>query len=35
MGVIAWIVLGPGAGVLANMAIPGRSRHRTRGWTHR
>ncbi len=24
MGVIAWIVLGLGAGLLANMAIPGR-----------
>ncbi len=24
MGVIAWIVLGPSAGLLANMLIPGR-----------
>ena len=31
MSVIAWIVLGLGAGVLANMAIPGRSRQRDRG----
>ena len=35
MGVIAWIVLGPGAGVLANMAIPGRSRQRSRSRAHR
>jgi uncharacterized membrane protein YeaQ/YmgE (transglycosylase-associated protein family) len=35
MGVIAWIVLGPGAGVLANMAIPGRSRQRSRDRAHR
>ena len=32
---IAWIVLGLGAGVLANMAIPGRSRPRSRSWAHR
>ena len=35
MGVIAWIVLGPGAGVLANMAIPGRSGQRSRSRAHR
>jgi uncharacterized membrane protein YeaQ/YmgE (transglycosylase-associated protein family) len=35
MDVIAWIVLGPGAGVLANMANPGRSRQRSRDWAHR
>jgi uncharacterized membrane protein YeaQ/YmgE (transglycosylase-associated protein family) len=35
MGAIAWIVLGPGAGVLANMAIPGRSRQRSRDRAHR
>jgi hypothetical protein len=35
MDVIAWIVLGLGAGVLANMAIPGRSRQRSRSWAHR
>ena len=32
---IAWIVLGRGAGVLANMVIPGRSRQRSRSWAHR
>jgi hypothetical protein len=32
---IAWIVLGSGAGVLANMAIPRRSRQRSRSWAHR
>ena len=31
---IAWTVLGRGAGVLANMAIPGRSRQRSRNWAH-
>jgi uncharacterized membrane protein YeaQ/YmgE (transglycosylase-associated protein family) len=35
MGVIAWIVIGLGAGLPANMAIPGRSRQRSRGWAHR
>jgi hypothetical protein len=35
MGVIAWIVLGLGAGLLITMAIPGRSRQRSRGWAHR
>jgi uncharacterized membrane protein YeaQ/YmgE (transglycosylase-associated protein family) len=35
MGVVAWIVLGLGAGVLANMLIPGRSRQRSRTWAHR
>jgi len=35
MGVIAWIVLGPGAGVLANIAIPGRSRQQSRDRAHR
>ena len=35
MGVIAWIVLGQGADVLANMAIPGRSRQRSRDRAHR
>jgi hypothetical protein len=32
---IAWTVLGLGAGVLANMAIPGRSGQRSRRWAHR
>jgi uncharacterized membrane protein YeaQ/YmgE (transglycosylase-associated protein family) len=32
---IAWIVLGLGAGVLANMLISGRSRQRSRNWAHR
>jgi uncharacterized membrane protein YeaQ/YmgE (transglycosylase-associated protein family) len=31
MGVIVWIVLGLRAGLLTNMAIPGRSRQRSRG----
>ena len=35
MGVIAWIVLGLGAGLLANMLIPGRSHQWSRGWAHR
>ncbi len=35
MGVIAWIALGLGAGLLANMLIPGRSRRRSRSWAHR
>ena len=35
MDVIALIVLGLGAGVLANTAIPGRSRQRSRSWAHR
>jgi len=35
MGIVAWIVLGLGAGVLANMAIPGRSGQRSRRWAHR
>ena len=35
MDAIAWIVLGPGAGVLATMAIPGRSGQRSRIWAHR
>jgi hypothetical protein len=35
MDVIAWIVLRLGAGVLANMLIPGRSRQRSRSWAHR
>ena len=35
MDAIAWIVLGPGAGVLADMAIPGRNRQRSRSWAHR
>jgi uncharacterized membrane protein YeaQ/YmgE (transglycosylase-associated protein family) len=35
MGVIAWIVLGLGAGLLANMLIPSRSRRRPRSWAHR
>jgi uncharacterized membrane protein YeaQ/YmgE (transglycosylase-associated protein family) len=35
MGVIAWIVLGLGAGVLANMLLPARSRQRSRSWAHR
>lgn len=35
MDVIAWIALGPGAGVLANTANPGRSRQRSRDWAHR
>ena len=35
MDVIAWIVLGLGAGVLANLAIPGRTRQRSRNWAHR
>ena len=35
MDVIAWIVLGRGAGVIANMAITGRSRQRSRNWAHR
>ena len=35
MDVIAWIVLGLGAGVLANVATPGRSRQRSRDWAHR
>jgi uncharacterized membrane protein YeaQ/YmgE (transglycosylase-associated protein family) len=35
MDVIAWIVLGLEAGVLANMLIPGRSRQRSRSWAHR
>jgi uncharacterized membrane protein YeaQ/YmgE (transglycosylase-associated protein family) len=35
MDVIAWIVLGLGAGVLASMAIPGRSRQGSRSWAHR
>jgi hypothetical protein len=35
MDVIAWIVLGLGAGVLANVAIPGRSRQRSRNWADR
>jgi hypothetical protein len=35
MDVIAWIVLGLGAVVLANMLIPGRSRQRSRSWAHR
>jgi hypothetical protein len=35
MGVIAWIVLGPGENVLANMTIPGRSRQRSRDRAHR
>ena len=32
---IAWIVLDLGAGVLASMAIPGRSRQRSRSRAHR
>jgi uncharacterized membrane protein YeaQ/YmgE (transglycosylase-associated protein family) len=35
MDVIAWIVLGLGAGVLASKLIPGRSRRRSRSWAHR
>jgi hypothetical protein len=35
MDVIAWIVLGRGAVVLAGMLIPGRSRQRSRSWAHR
>ena len=35
MDVIAWIVLGLGAGVLANVATPGRSRQRSRNWADR
>ncbi|GEM_PF-1132983 len=43
MGVIAWIVLGLSAGLLANMLVPGRrsqglgsrSGQRSRSWTHR
>jgi uncharacterized membrane protein YeaQ/YmgE (transglycosylase-associated protein family) len=35
MDAIAWIVVGLGAGVLANMAIPGPSRQRSRDWAHR
>jgi hypothetical protein len=35
MDVIALIVLGPGAGVIANMAITGRSRQRSRNWADR
>jgi hypothetical protein len=35
MDVIAWIVLGLGAGVPANMAIPSRSRQLSRSWAHR
>jgi uncharacterized membrane protein YeaQ/YmgE (transglycosylase-associated protein family) len=35
MDVIAWIVLGLGAGVIANVAITGRSRQRSRSWAHR
>jgi uncharacterized membrane protein YeaQ/YmgE (transglycosylase-associated protein family) len=35
MGVIAWIVLGRGAGLLANKLIGGRSRQRSRTWAHR
>jgi hypothetical protein len=35
MDVIALIVLGLGAGVIANMAIPGRSRQRSRDRAHR
>jgi uncharacterized membrane protein YeaQ/YmgE (transglycosylase-associated protein family) len=35
MGVIAWIVLGRGAGLLANKLIRGRSRQRSRTWAHR
>ena len=35
MDVIAQIVLGLGADVLANMVIPGRSRQRSRSWAHR
>ena len=35
MDIIAWIVRGLGAGVLASMLIPGRSRQRSRSWAHR
>ena len=35
MGVIAWIVLGLSAGLLANMPIPGRSRQGSRSRAHR
>ncbi len=35
MDVTAWIVLGLGAGALANMLIPGPSRQRSRSWAHR
>ena len=35
MDIIAWIVLGLGAGVLANTLFPGRSRQRSRNSAHR
>lgn len=39
MGIIAWIVLGLVAGLLANMVIPGRRTQglggRRPGWAHR
>jgi hypothetical protein len=35
MDVIALIVLGLGAGVIANVAITGRSRQRSRNWADR
>jgi hypothetical protein len=35
MDVIALIVLGLGAGVIANVAVTGRSRQRSRNWAGR
>jgi hypothetical protein len=35
MDVIALIVLGRGGGVIANVAITGRSRQRSRSWADR